>query len=368
MLAQLLSLMLALAPQAAPRPTLFQSPQPVAEMRGKQAVVETSLGTFVIELLPDAAPNHVALFMKLARDGAYNKTIFHRVSPFAVVQGGDPLTRDPAKAADYGQGGFNQVAAEPNAEKHTEGAISTVADPSRPDSGGSQFFICVTEQPSLDGQYTVFGRVVDGLEVVQKISTADADVEGRPRSRIEITNVTLRDTPPEPFVDDTPAQLATYRAVVETTMGAMELQMLPEVAPETVRSFLRMAEAGVYDGILVHRVAANFVVQTGALAFREAPLTVRQQRLVHNLPPEFSETPNVPGIVSMAHGDDPGSGQTSFFICTGICRSLTGTFTAFAKVVSGMDVLSAIAGVPVDGEAPRTPIVMTRIRVTKPQP
>lgn len=366
MLAQLLLLTLALGPQAASRPAPFQSPQTAAEMRGKQAVVQTSLGTFVVQLLPDAAPNHVALFMKLATDGFYTGTIFHRVISYAVVQGGDPLTRDAAKVADYGQGGFNLVAAEPNPEKHTEGAISTVSDPARPDSGGSQFFICVTDQPSLDGQYTVFGRVVDGLEVVQKISAADADADGAPKTRIEITKVTLRDTPPEPFVSDTPADLAKYRAIVETTMGAMELQLLPEVAPETVRSFLRWAEAGVYNGIRVHRVAPNFVVQTGALAYRETPMTVTQQKLVHNLPPEFSQTPNAFGVVSIAHGDDPGSGNTSFFICIGQCSALNGNYTAFARVVGGADVLSAMADVPVDGETPRTPIVMTRVRVVKP--
>ncbi len=366
MLAQLLGLMMALAPQAAARPAPFQSAMSVEQMRGKQAVVETTLGTFVIQLLPDGAPNHVGLFMKLAQEGYYNKTLFHRVSAYAVVQAGDPLTRDPAKSADYGQGGFNLVAAETNAEKHVEGAVSTVRDPARPDSGGSQFFICVGAQPSLDGQYDVWGRVVDGLEVVQKISAADADTEGLPKTRIEIISVTLRDTPPERFVNEPPAELAKYRAIVETTMGALELQLMPDVAPETVRSFLRWAQAGLYDGIKVHRVAPNFVVQTGALVYREAPMTATQQKLVHNLAPEFSQTPNSFGVVSIAHGEDPASGNTSFFICIGQCSALNGNYTAFAKVVGGGDVLSAIADVPVDGETPRTPIVMTRVRVVTP--
>src|SRR5262245_40421915 len=81
-------------------PTLFTSPYSLDEMRGKQAVVDTTVGTFVIQLLPEAAPNHVALFMKLARDGQYTRTIFHRVIGNAVIQGGDPLSKDPAKAAD----------------------------------------------------------------------------------------------------------------------------------------------------------------------------------------------------------------------------------------------------------------------------
>ena len=349
----------------APQPVFFTSPYTLEEMRGKQAVVETTAGSFVVQLLPDAAPNHVAFFMKEARDGALNRTIFHRVIRYALIQGGDPLTKDPGKTADYGQGGFNQLKAEPNGEKHTAGSLSTVVADGKPDSGGSQFFITATDQPSLDGTYTVFGRVVDGLEVVQQISAAEADAAGVPKTRIEIVNVTIRDTPPEPFVHDTAADLARYRAVVETSMGAVELEMLPTLAPETVRAFLRLAQAGVYDGIGVHRVAANFVVQTGALNFRATPLTAKQQALVHDLAPEFTDTPTVPGLVAMAHGDDPASGQTSFFFCVGQCRALDNKFTVFARVVNGMDVLNAIAAVPVDGEAPRAPITMTRVRVEK---
>ena len=93
------------------KPVLFQSPYPLAEMRGKQAVVATSAGTFVIQLLPDVAPNHVAHFIKLARDGAYVSTLFHRVIKYGVIQGGDPLTKDPAKAAQYWTGGLNELKA-----------------------------------------------------------------------------------------------------------------------------------------------------------------------------------------------------------------------------------------------------------------
>jgi cyclophilin family peptidyl-prolyl cis-trans isomerase len=359
-------LLLAFAMQATPRPVYFSSPPPLDQMRGKQAVVDTTMGTFVIQLLPEAAPNHVGLFMKLAADGSYVGTAFHRVIKYGVIQGGDPLSKDPSKAAQYGQGGLNQIRAEPSTEKHTAGAVSTVTAANLPDSGGTQFFICVGDQPALDGQYTVFGRVVDGIDVVQAISAVDADADGRPRARVEIKSVTIRNTPVEPFVNDTPATLGTYRAALETPMGSIEMDMLADKAPETVRAFLRMAQAGVYDQILVHRVAANFVIQTGALSFRQAPLTPKQQALVHNLPPEFTDTANEPGVVSMARGDDPASAQTSFFICTGACRALDGKYTAFARVTAGsMAVLNAIAAVPVDGETPKTPILVTSVRVEK---
>jgi peptidyl-prolyl cis-trans isomerase B (cyclophilin B) len=334
-------------------------------MRNKQAVIDTTVGTIVIQFLPESAPNHVAFFMKLARDGAYDGTIFHRVIRYGIIQGGDPLSKDPAKTADYGSGGFNQVRAESVAEKHTAGAVSAVLLAGQPDSAGAQFFICASDQPGVDGQYTVFARVVDGLEVVQKISAVDADADGHPRSRVEITSVTIRDTPIDPFAHATAADLAAYRATVKTTMGAIELEMLPDKAPETVRAFLQWAAAGVYDGIKVHRVAPNFVIQTGALAFRDVPLTVRQQALVHSLPPEFTDTPNEEGVVSIARGDDPGSGSTSFFICIGSCRPLDGKYTVFARVAGGMDVVRAMAQVPVDGETPRTPITMTTVTVEK---
>jgi cyclophilin family peptidyl-prolyl cis-trans isomerase len=183
--------------------------------------------------------------------------------------------------------------------------------------------------------------------------------------RVEIRRATLRDRPPEPFASDSDADLAAYRVVLETSMGAMTLEMWSDKAPVTVRRFLRMAEAGVYDGIAVHRVVPDFIVQTGAMNFRATPLTSRQQALVGNLPPEFTNTPNEAGVVSMARGDAPDSGSTSFFICTARCESLDGQYTAFARVVAGMDVVMAIAAVPVDGETPRTPITLTRARVAK---
>ena len=343
--------------------TFFTTPLAKADMTDKQAVIETSAGTIVIALLPEAAPNHVGLFMKIAREGGYDGTTFHRVIKYGLIQGGDPLTKDPANIAKYGQGGLKQLRREPNTEKHTSGAVSAVMVPGDPNSAGAQFFICSSDQPALDGQFDVFARVIEGIEVVQQISTTDADANGIAKTRVVINKVTIRDTPALPFVNESVAELSKHRAVLETTMGAIELEMLTDKAPETVRQFLRWAHAGVYDGIKVHRVVPNFVIQTGALAFRDRPLTTAQNALVKNLPPEFTETPNLPGIVSIARGDDPGSGSTSFFICIGECRALDGKYTVFARVAAGQDVLKAIGSVEVDGEAPRKEIVVSKITV-----
>ena len=362
-----LPLLLLFVVQAGSRQTFFQSPYSLAEMANKQAVVLTDAGTFVIQLLPDVAPNHVGHFIRLARDGAYVGTIFHRVIRYGLIQGGDPYSKDPARSAEYGKGGLGELKAEVNAEKHTAGAVSAVLRPGEPNSAGAQFFVCASDQPALDGQYTVFGRLAEGLEVVQAISAAEADANGRPNARITITSVTIRDTPPprpEPFAADTPPELSAYHAVLETNRGAIELEFLADRAPETVRNFLRLADAGVYDGVGVHRVVENFVLQTGALMYR-APLTQAQQKLVHTLQPEFSDIPNVPGVVSMARGDDPASATTSFFICIGECRALDGRYTVFARVSAGMDVVNAIASVPVDGETPKEAIVVTKVVVKR---
>jgi len=360
-------LLLAVAQVTPARQTLFTTPFTPAEMANKQAVVETSMGTFVMALLPDKAPNHVGYFMKLAREGAYAGTTVHRVIRYGLIQGGDPLSKDPAKSALYGTGGLNRLRAEITTEPMTAGAVGAVLQPGRRDSAGAQFFVCASDQVALQGQFTVFGRIVLGLDVVQRISAAPATGD-RPNDRIVITSVTIRDTPPpvkDPLVEAPALELAAYHAVLETTRGEIELEFLTDRAPETSRQFLRLAAAGVYDGTAVHRVVPNFVLQTGALAFRDAPLTAAQNALVHNLAPEFSNVPNVPGIVSMARGDDPASASTSFFICTGECRALDGQYTVFARVIRGMDVVKAIGGSPVEGETPKETITLTRVRVVK---
>jgi peptidyl-prolyl cis-trans isomerase B (cyclophilin B) len=334
----------------------------------KQAVIETVAGTFVMDLAADGAPNHVANFIKLAQDGAYDGTVFHRMVKYGMVQGGDPLSKDPSKRAQYGTGGLNQVKAESRAAKMTRGSVAAVLVPGKPDSAGAQFFIVVVDQPALDGQYTVFGRVSDGMEVVQKISEAPVDDKGVAVDRVEIRHVTIRDTPPalpEAFSTESVQELSAYRAVLETGTGSITIEVIPEKAPMHVRQFLRLAQAGVYDGMAFHRVAPGFVIQTGALASRSAPLTEKQQRLMRNLQPEFNDTKHVKGIVSMARGDDPASATSSFFICTGTSTALDGQYTAFGRVIDGMAVVDAIEASPRNGETPTSRIELKTIRIER---
>ena len=337
-------------------------------MSGKQAVVNTSAGTIVIDLRPDLAPNHVGYFMKLAREHAYDGTTFHRVVRMAIIQGGDPLSKDPGKAAQYGTGGLGMLKPEFGTEDATRGAVAAVLQPNKPDSAGSQFFICVTDQAALTGKYTIFGRVSEGIDIVQKISETPVDVDGKPAERIVITGVAIRDTPPpeaEPFAAESAAELAQYRAVLETSLGPITVAFFPDKAPEHVRNFLRLAQSGVFDGTAFHRVVRGFVIQTGALNTR-GPLTEKQRKYVHTLKPEFSETPHEKGILSMARGDDPSSATTSFFIVSGTASSLDGKYTVFGRVVDGLPIVDAIEQTPVNGETPMARIDLLKVRIVHP--
>jgi peptidyl-prolyl cis-trans isomerase B (cyclophilin B) len=329
-------------------------------------VLETSEGTIVFDLLADAAPNHVAHFITRAREGAYDGTVFHRVIPMGIVQGGDPLSKDPAQTAKYGSGGLGTLRFEVNDEKHTRGAVSAVLVPGRRDSAGNQFFICVTDQPALDGQYTVFARVAEGINVAQRISTVPSN-GGIPSERVVIRTVTIREKPaeaPDPFSTESVDALGRHHAVIETSLGSIEIEFLPDRAPNHVRQFLRLAALGVYDNTTFHRVVPGFVVQGGYLPTRREPLDERQERAVRPLEPEFSDTPHDRGIVSMARvSGEPASATTSFFIVLARAERLDHQYSVFGRVVSGMDVVEKMEAAPVNGETPVTPIMVTRVVV-----
>jgi peptidyl-prolyl cis-trans isomerase B (cyclophilin B) len=353
-------------PQA-PADTYFVNTLTTADIQNKQAVLETSMGTIVLDLLAEAAPNHVAHFITRAREGAYDGTIFHRVIPNGIIQGGDPLSKDPAQSARYGTGGMRELRFERNDQQMTRGAVAAVLAPNMPDSGGSQFFICIFDQPAITGQYTVFARVAEGLNVAQKISQVPAE-NTVPSGRVVISKVTIRDKPssaPEPFTTETAEELSRYRAVLETSLGNITFQFFPDKAPNHVRNFLRLASVGFYDGSAFHRVVKGFVVQGGFLPTRTEPLDITQDRYIRKMVPEFNDTLHDKGIISLAHGDDPASGDTSFFIVLARTPVLDGKYTAFGKVVEGMDVVEKIEQVPVNGETPVMRVELKKVTVSK---
>ena len=325
-----------------------------------EAVVTTEAGVFRIEFAADKAPKHVELFLKNARSGYYNGSGFHRVFANAVIQGGDPLLKDPKTPKKlWGSGGLSLVPDEFSDFKHERGVVSSVSIPGRPNSEGAQFFVCLTAQPALDGKYSTFGRVTEGMDVVEKISLTPAGEGGAVETPVRILSVTIEPKKREPFATASLEQLHR-RVHMETTLGAMTIEMHPEWAPETVRNFLKLAVSGWYDRTSFFRISKGFVVQGGMGdnrldAATKAPRPIHPgDRWVRDIKGEFA--PGVKhgkGTVSMARGDDPDSASTSFFLVLAPSPHLDGKYAAFAQVVEGLEVLDAYEKEPVDGEAPK---------------
>ena len=178
---------------APPKPAAAPAP---AVAPGTEAVVETAKGSFTIRLLPEVAPKHAALFVQTAKAGGYDGTTFHRIVMGGIIQGGDPLTKDPGKASQYGTGGLGLLKAELSDRPFVRGTVAAVRRPSSLDSAGTQFFVCLQPQPSLAKQYTVFGEVTSGMEVVDQISTTPVDGD-KAKERVPM-KVTIREAPLAP--------------------------------------------------------------------------------------------------------------------------------------------------------------------------
>ena len=157
----------------------------IKKMSETTAVIETKFGNIKLKFFPDVAPNHVNNFIELARKGFYDGATFHRVIPGFMIQGGDPNSKNPDKSKHgTGDPGY-KVKAEFNDKPHKRGTLS-MARAGHPDSAGSQFFICVADSPFLDRQYTVFGEVVSGMDVVDKIVNQPRDKSDNPNDRVEM--------------------------------------------------------------------------------------------------------------------------------------------------------------------------------------
>jgi peptidyl-prolyl cis-trans isomerase B (cyclophilin B) len=170
------------AQQAPKAPT----PQEIKKLSTTTAVLETKFGDITLKFFPDVAPIHVKNFVELAKKGVYDHTVFHRVIPGFMIQGGDPLSKDPVRRSAYGTSGPGYtIPAEFNDRPHKRGTLS-MARSSDPNSAGSQFFICVADAAFLNHQYTVFGEVVSGMEAVDKIVSQPRDARDNPNERIEM--------------------------------------------------------------------------------------------------------------------------------------------------------------------------------------
>lgn len=169
--------------------TLLLGANTMAATNDEVAVIETKFGQMVIEFFPDDAPKTVANFKKLAREGFYDGTTFHRVIPDFMIQGGDPLSKTDDRAR-HGTGGPGYTIEAEIKRPHLRGTVATarLGDQVNPEkrSSGSQFFINVKDNDFLNGNYTVFGRVIQGMDVADKISTVPRDRRDNPNERVEM--------------------------------------------------------------------------------------------------------------------------------------------------------------------------------------
>ena len=171
---------------------MIQGGDPLTKDAAKEvAVIKTTEGDMVVEFWTDAAPKTIENFKTLAKKGFYDGTCFHRVIKGFMIQGGDPLTKDPAKEDMWGTGGPGyQIKAEFNDHSHARGVIS-MARSANPDSAGSQFFICHGNPTFLDHQYTTFGKLIKGDDVLEKIGTTPTHPQDRPDKRMGIISITI---------------------------------------------------------------------------------------------------------------------------------------------------------------------------------
>lgn len=166
------------------------------------------------------------------------------------------------------------------------------------------------------------------------------------------------------FSEKSPQELKQYGAVLTTSLGKIEIELFPDIAPEHTRNFLRLAQLGFYDHTAWHRVVRGFVIQGGDMGSRNPPLQAAELASgVRRLKPEFSRLKHVEGIVSMARGDAPDSAETSFFICLAPQPALDNKYTIFGRVVSGMEVVTRISNVPLDRSRPRERVEIIRAEI-----
>jgi cyclophilin family peptidyl-prolyl cis-trans isomerase len=312
-----------------------------------EAVVTTGQGTFRFEFAPSQ-------FIRLAREGYYNGGAFHRVVANGIIQGGDPLLKDAKTPRNqWGSGGLNLLPAEPSDLKHERGVVSTINIAGKAASDGAQFFICVSPQPALDGKYSAFGRVTEGMDVVGKISQAPVDKDGLTETPVRIVSVTIEKKKVEPFLNATPEEMRKS-VTLKTTLGAIRIKLEPDWAPNHVRNFLKLVSTGWYDGTAFHRVVKGFVVQGGMGNTRAGGPDHPADRWVHPLKAEFrQDLKHTRGMVSMARTEDPNSADTSFFLVLGPAPHLDGKYTIFGRVIEGLETLDAFEKEEVDGETPK---------------
>ncbi|HSO75166.1 MAG TPA: peptidylprolyl isomerase [Blastocatellia bacterium] len=332
-----------------------------------EAELDTSQGRIVIEFFHADAPKHVEYFVKLARDGAYDGTTFHRLVKYGLIQGGDPLSKNPRDKARYGTGGLNAGLPDEVKAKHMAGAVSSVlaavsggSIEVKQGTSGQQFFIVLNAGPAqtnLDSKFSVFGRVVEGMDVAAAISSASATAAGMAAERIGITKVTIRQKTP------TADQMKLMKAVIETSVGTVSLQLIPEAAPNATRQFVRYARSGFYDGTAFFRVSQKYFLEAGFPG--DWPHDSQNRKRIFSMWPipfEKNDVKQVRGTVSVRQSQDGTSGFYFFALVTDN-PALDGKHAPVARVVEGLEVLDKIAAAEVEGDKPKQRIEIKKVTI-----
>ncbi len=329
-------------------------------------------GSFVIELLPEYAPETVANFQNLVESGFYNGLSFHRISSGFMIQGGDPDgdgngSSEQSVIGEFASNGFTQ-----NTLPHKRGVISMARRPNDPNSASCQFFIVHHDSDFLDGDYAAFGRVVVGMETVDAIAALPVTYNTVSREKSQPVNTPYIER--ATFVEYTGKEnnfqnaatldpLACYTTVLsaakERTLfvqfkmyggGSFVVELLPEYAPETVANFQDLVESGFYNGLTFHRIRRGFMIQGGD---PNGDGSGSSEQTIKGEFPSNGFTQNTllheRGVISMARRpNDPNSASCQFFIMHQDTEALDGDYAAFGRVVAGMRTVDAIAALPVD--------------------
>ncbi len=339
----------------APPPGAAAPPVTLEEAAKLDAVITTSLGVIRFEFLPDKAPKHVQLFIRNARDKYYDGSAFHRVITRGIIQGGDPLLKNArTPRARWGTGGLNLLPDEFSDLKHVRGTVSAVRIPGKANSGGAQFFICSSGQEALDGEYSAFGTVTEGIDIVDLISLSATDESQKTLDPVRILSIRIEPRRVEPFLTATPDEMRK-EVILRTSLGVITVALDPDLAPEHVRNFLKLVQTGWYDRTAFHRIVPGFVVQGGMGNTRIDEKPHYADKWVRNINGEFSSTRfHLRGTLSMARTSDPNSALTSFFIVLAPATGLDGKYSIFGKVVDGFDTLDKLEALPrgADGQTP----------------
>lgn len=318
-------------------------------------VLETSLGNITIDLFEKIAPKHVNNFKNLVKSNFYDSTYFHRVIPGFVIQGGDPNTKDDNLENDgFGKPDQQTVEAELSHLSHKRGILSMARKGNDINSATSQFFICVADVPQLDGQYSIFGKVIEGMDVVDKIVSVPRDGRDNPKEHVYILKAYIKELeipePPENIKPTNPECNTDEIAVLETNMGVIKFGFYDKIAPKHTEQFKKLIKEKFYDSCTFHRVIPGFMIQGGDPYSKDSDRSNDGMGNSHlpNIPAEFSDLHHLKGTVAAARTNDPNSANCQFFINVNDNFFLDNQYTVFGNVIEGMEVAEKIVNVPRD--------------------